>query len=123
MDSKEINDVYPASPIEDSNVSSSARFKTPEKYEEIKAKLLESLNPLEADIYILLLEGDGKRIIEIADLIGLDRTETYHVVSALQNKGLVMATFKHPIKFAAVPADKAVRIISQITNKYYAKIR
>lgn len=117
MVSKELSEVYPVSPIKESNVRSVLRFKVPDKYAKIKTKLLESLNSLEVDIYILLLESDAKRITGIADLIGLDGAETYHLVSALHNKGLVTATFKHPIKFTAVPLDKAFKILSKPKNK------
>lgn len=112
MVSREVSDLY-ATPMEQSNVRTVLRLKLPKKYAKIKTKLLESLNPLEVDIYILLLEGDAKRLIEIADLIGLDRTETYQLVSALQNKGLVTAAFKHPIKFTAVQPHKAFKILSK----------
>ncbi len=123
MVSKEVSEAYPVSPAKDSNVRSIPQFKVPHKYAEVKTKLLESLNPLEVDIYILLLENDARRITEIASMIGFDRTETYHLVSALQNKGLVTATFKHPIKFAAVPIGKAFKILSKAKNKGHAKIQ
>ena len=45
------------------------------------------------------------------------------IVERLQDKGLVMATFKHPIQFTAVPIDKALEILSNAKNKYYARIR
>jgi len=122
MVSKEVSGMYPVSPVQDSNVRSVPKFMVPDKYAKIKTKLLENLNPLEVDIYVLLLENDARRINEIADLIGFDGTETYHLVSALQNKGLVTATFKHPIKFAAVPVSKAFKILSKTKNKCSAKI-
>ncbi len=121
MVSKEVGEEYHVSRVKDSNIRSVPQFKVPDKYAEIKTKLLESLNPLEVDIYILLLENKAKRIIEIADLIGFDRTETYHLVSALQNKGLLTATFEHPIRFAAVPVDKALRILSRTKRKTIQK--
>ena len=117
MVSREMSGMYPVSRVQDSNVRSLPQFKVPDKYAKIKTKLLERLNPLEVDIYILLLESDARRINEIADLIGFDRTETYHLVSALQNKGLVTATFKHPIKFTAVPVNKAFKILSKTKSK------
>ncbi len=123
MVSKEVSEAYPVSPRQDSNVRSIPKFQVPDKYAKVKAKLFESLKPLEVDIYILLLEYDARRVTEIADIIGFDRTETYHLVSALQNKGLVTATFKHPIKFAAVPIDKAFKILSKAKKKGHAKIQ
>lgn len=122
MVSKEIGEVCPISPSRDSNIRSVSQFKVPDKFTKIKTKLLESLRPLEIDIYILLLDNGDRRIVEIADLIGFDRTETYHLVSALQNKGLVTATFNHPIKFAAVPVDKAFKILSKARRQRHTKI-
>ncbi len=123
MVSRETGGVYPVSRVQDSNIRSIPQFNIPDKYAKVKAKLSESLNPLEVDIYILLLENDARRITEIASMIGFDRTETYHLLSTLQNKGLVTATFKHPIKFAAVPVDKAFKILSKTKNKGHAKIQ
>jgi len=122
MSSKGVSEMYTVPRLQDSNVRSVPKFKTPDKYAKIRTKLLEKLDPLEVDIYILLLENDARRIIEMADLIGFDRTETYHLVSALQNKGLVTATFRHPIKFTAVPVKKAFKILSRTKNKFYIKI-
>ncbi len=123
MVAKEVDEEYHVSPVRDSNIRSVPQFKVPDRYTEVKTKLLESLNPLEVDVYILLLEYDARRIIEIANMMGFHRTETYHLVSALQNKGLVTVTFKHPIKFAAVPIDKAIKILSEAKNRAHAKIK
>jgi len=122
MVSNEASGMYPVSPVQDSNIRSVPKFQAPDKYAKIKTRLLEKLNPLEVDIYILLLENDARRINEIADLIGFDRTETYHLVSALQNRGVITATFKHPIKFTAVPINKAFKILSKTNGKDFAKI-
>ena len=88
----------------------------------IRSKLLEISDPSEVDVYLLLLENGAKRIAEIADYEHLDRRATRHLVSALLDKGLVAATFKHPIQFTAVPIDKVLGILSKSKGKYYAKI-
>jgi sugar-specific transcriptional regulator TrmB len=85
-------------------------------------KLLKILNPPELEIYFLLLENGQKRIVEIADRTGLDRRLTMHLVSTLLDKGIVVATFKHPIQFTAVPVDKVLRMLSS-SRGGYAKIR
>jgi sugar-specific transcriptional regulator TrmB len=87
----------------------------------IRNKLLKILNPPELEVYSLLLENGQKRIIEIADMTGLDRRMTMHLVSTLLDKGVVVATFKHPIQFTAVPVDKVLRMLSSRAS--YAKIR
>ncbi len=85
-------------------------------------KLLKILNPPELEVYFLLLENGQKRIMEIADLTGLDRRLTMHLVSTLLDKGVVLATFRHPIQFTAVPVDKVLRMLSN-SRSGYAKIR
>jgi predicted transcriptional regulator len=90
--------------------------------ESIRSKLLEISDPSEVDVYLLLLENGAKRIAEIADYEHFDRRAARHLVSALLDKGLVVATFKHPIQFTAVPIDKVLRILSKSKGKYYAKI-
>jgi len=72
------------------------------------------LTPNEAKVYIYLAKYGHRRAVEIAKSIHIPRTETYHLLSSLQNKGLVTATFQHPIKFNAVPFDKALNILIEI---------
>ncbi len=88
----------------------------------IRNKLLKILNPPELEIYFLLLENGQKRIVEIADLTGLDRRTTMHLVSTLLDKGIVLATFKHPIQFTAVSVNKVLRMLSD-SRGGYAEIR
>ncbi|MFQ5969034.1 MAG: TrmB family transcriptional regulator [Nitrososphaerales archaeon] len=75
------------------------------------------LTPNEAKVYIYLAKYGHKRAVEIAKSIHIPRTETYHLLSSLQNKGLVTATFQHPIKFNAVPFDKALNILIDIEKE------
>ncbi len=110
------------SPVQNRDDRSDARLKVPERSADIKAKLLDVLNPVETNLYILLLENGEKSIMEIADLIDFDRTETYHLVSALQNKGVITAAFRYPIKFAAVPVNKAFKILSKTKQKDHTRI-
>ena len=92
-----------------------SKYKVPSKYKKLKINLLQlGLDPNECAMYILLLENGSKKLIEIASLIGFDRTYTYHVMSGLQNKGLVTVTFKHPIQFNAVASEKALKILSKM---------
>jgi len=41
----------------------------------------------------------------------MPRTETYHLLTTLQNKGLVSATFQHPTRFSAEPLNKAIWVL------------
>jgi sugar-specific transcriptional regulator TrmB len=81
----------------------------------IQAELVKfGLTPNEGKVYIYLAKYGHRRAVEIAKSIHIPRTETYHLLSSLQNKGLVTATFQHPIKFNAVPFDKALNILIEI---------
>ena len=110
------------SSVQNRDDRSDATFKVPERYAEIKAKLLDVLNPLETDIYILLRENGEKSIMEIVDLLNFDRTETYYLVSALQNKGMITAAFRYPIKLAAVPVNKVFKLLSKTKPKNHTPI-
>ena len=62
----------------------------------------------QAKVYIFLGKYGSKTAPDVCRALRLPRTETYHLLTTLQNKGIVSATFQHPIKFSAVPLDKAV---------------
>jgi len=65
----------------------------------------------QSKVYIYLGKYGSKSAPEVCKALRLPRTETYHLLTALQNKGIVSATFQHPIKFKAIPLDKAVWIL------------
>lgn len=69
------------------------------------------LSPNETKTYIYLLKNDSKKALEISRALNIPRTECYHLLSSLQNKGLVTATFHHPIKFNAVSFEKALKLL------------
>lgn len=105
--SEPISEVYEI-PEEDTSNNNVAANK-------VQAELVKfGLTPNEAKVYIYLAKYGHRRAVEIAKSIHIPRTETYHLLSSLQNKGLVTATFQHPIKFNAVPFDKALNILIDI---------
>ena len=63
----------------------------------------------QSKIYIYLGKYGSKTAPEVCNVLRLPRTETYHLLSALQNKGVITATFHHPIKFSALPLEKAMQ--------------
>jgi len=65
----------------------------------------------QSKVYIYLGKYGSKSAPEVCKALKLPRTETYHLLTALQNKGIVSATFQHPIKFKAIQLDKAVWIL------------
>lgn len=62
-------------------------------------------------VYIFLGKYGSKTAPEVSKALKLPRTETYHLLTTLQNKGIVSATFQHPIRFMALPLEKAVWVL------------
>ncbi len=60
-------------------------------------------------VYIFLGKYGSKTAPEVCKALKLPRTETYHLLTTLQNKGIVSATFQHPIKFSALPLTNAIK--------------
>ena len=80
--------------------------------EKVQTKLSEfGLTSNQSKVFIYLGKYGAKTAPEVCKALKLPRTETYHLLSALQNKGVVSATFQHPIQFTALPLDKAIWIL------------
>ena len=65
----------------------------------------------QSKVYIYLGKYGSKTAPEACRALKIPRTETYHLLTTLQNKGIVSATFQHPIRFSALPLDKAVWVL------------
>ncbi len=65
----------------------------------------------QSKVYIFLGKYGSKSAPEVCKALKLPRTETYHLLTTLQNKGIVSATFQHPIKFFAEPLNKAIWVL------------
>lgn len=63
----------------------------------------------QSKIYIYLGKYGSKTAPEVCNALRLPRTETYHLLSSLQNKGVITATFQHPIRFSALSLEKAIK--------------
>ncbi|MEX0863031.1 TrmB family transcriptional regulator [Nitrosopumilus sp.] len=80
--------------------------------EKVQTELLQyGLTSNQSKVFIYLGKYGAKTAPEVCRALKLPRTETYHLLSALQNKGIVSATFQHPIQFTALPLDKAIWIL------------
>ena len=77
--------------------------------EEALAKF--GLSENEVRIYVYLERTSEKKATEIAEALSFHRTDTYRILSALEEKGLVCSAFEKPLKFVAVPLDKAVDLL------------
>jgi sugar-specific transcriptional regulator TrmB len=80
--------------------------------EKVQAELSQyGLTSNQSKVFIYLGKYGAKTAPEVCKALKLPRTETYHLLSALQNKGIVSATFQHPIQFTALPLNKAIWIL------------
>ncbi|MDX1596494.1 MAG: helix-turn-helix domain-containing protein [Nitrosopumilaceae archaeon] len=87
--------------------SSSYEFKN--SVDKLQAELSKfGLTSNQCKVYIFLGKYGSKTAPEVCRALKLPRTETYHLLTTLQNKGIVSATFQHPIKFTALPLKKAI---------------
>ena len=62
----------------------------------------------EIKVYLHLARSRERKASEIAEAISLHRTETYRILGDLEKKGLVYSAFEKPLKFTAVPLEKAI---------------
>ncbi len=65
----------------------------------------------ESKIYVFLSKMGPKKAIEISRDERIPRTETYHLLSTLETKGIVKASIQRPTHFSAVTIEKAIESI------------
>lgn len=76
------------------------------------------LTQTEAKIYMFLAKNGSKKAIEITKNQKIPRTETYHILSNLQKKGIVTSTIDRPTKFQGVSfVDALSSLISNEQKK------
>jgi len=100
--------------VEDHYVS-----KTLEDIKEAFMKL--GLSKNEARVYLFLARTRAKKASEISRTLSLNRTETYRILRNLEERGLISSTFESPLKFIAVPFEKALHMLIE-TKKLRIKI-
>ncbi len=66
------------------------------------------LTPNQSKVYIFLSKYGSKTAPEVCKALKIQRTETYQLLTTLQNKGVVSASFDHPIRFTAIPLEPAM---------------
>ena len=69
------------------------------------------LTKSQAKVFIYLGKYGSKTSPEVCKDLKLPRTETYHILNALTNKGIVVTEFSHPTKFSAVKMENAIKIM------------
>jgi HTH-type transcriptional regulator, sugar sensing transcriptional regulator len=65
----------------------------------------------EIKVYMYLARAGEMKAGEIAESISLHRTETYRILRDLEKRGIVFSIFEKPLKFTAVPLDKAIDML------------
>jgi len=84
-----------------------SEYKT--RLERLKLELLKfGLSPNQAKVYIYLGKYGAKSAPEVCKSLSLPRTETYTILNALQNRGIVNAEFSSPTRYSALPIEKTI---------------
>ena len=77
----------------------------------------------ESKIYVFLSKYGPKKAIEISRDEKIPRTETYHLLSSLEMKGIVESSIQRPTKFSAVIIEKAIESIIQNQQKRIEELK
>lgn len=59
-------------------------------------------------VYIYLGKYGPKTAFDIVKALKIRRTEAYGILKVLMNKGIVYSTMQHPMRFFALPLEKAI---------------
>jgi len=93
-------------------------------YDEIKDYFATfGLTPNQVKVFFYLGKIGQSSASDIAKAIGTPRSETYHLLTALQNKGIVYSTFEHPIKFSTLSIQDAIQVLVTAETERLKKIK
>lgn len=93
-------------------------------YEEIRDGLVGfGLTPNQCKVFFYIGKIGAKTASDIAKAVNIPRSETYHLLTALQNKGIVEASFQHPIQFTTLPIKKAVNLLISTETERLNKLK
>ena len=94
-----------------------------ESLEKIQLKLSSfGLTTNQCKVYIYLGKYGSRTAPDISKVLKLPRTETYKLLASLQNKGVVSASFQHPIQFSAMPLTDAVHSLINTEKERIKKL-
>ena len=75
----------------------------------IQSELIKfGLTTTQAKVFIYLGKYGSKTSPEVCRALKLPRTETYHILNVLMNRGIITSEFSHPTKFSALPIEQAI---------------
>jgi predicted DNA-binding transcriptional regulator len=84
----------------------------------LKEKLRDfGLTKNESKIYVFLSKNGPKKAIEISIEEKIPRTETYHLLSNLEAKGIITPSIHKPTMFSSVTIENAIESILQNQQK------
>ena len=87
-------------------------FQTESPIHELTRMLVRyDLTPNQAKVYLFLSKIGVKTASEISKALKIPRTETYHLLSTLQQKGIIFSVFGKPTKFNAVGLEESLEIL------------
>jgi len=87
-------------------------FQTENPIHELNRMLVRyDLTPNQSKVYLFLSKIGIKTASEISKALKIPRTETYHLLSTLQQKGIIFSVFGKPTKFNAVGLDESLEIL------------
>jgi sugar-specific transcriptional regulator TrmB len=69
------------------------------------------LSKNEIKVYIHIARTGEHKASEISEALSLHRTETYRILRDLEKRGLVSSVFEKPLKFIAIPFERALDIL------------
>jgi sugar-specific transcriptional regulator TrmB len=75
----------------------------------------------EIRVFLYLARSGERKAAEVAEALSLHRTETYRILRELEKKGIVFSVFERPLKFSAVPIEKAADLLIE-TQKMRIKL-
>lgn len=87
-------------------------FQTESPIRELNRMLVRyDLTPNQAKVYLFLSKIGVKTASEISKALKIPRTETYHLLSTLQQKGIIFSVFGKPTKFNSVGMAESLEIL------------
>ena len=93
-------------------------------YEQIKEALtIFGLTHNQSKVFFYLGKIGSKTASEISKAVNVPRSETYHLLTTLQNKGIVEATFQHPIRFSVLPIKKTISVLINTETERLNKLK
>jgi sugar-specific transcriptional regulator TrmB len=69
------------------------------------------LTPNQSKVYLYLTKTGEKTASSISKSLNIPRTESYHLLNSLEQKGIIFSIFGKPTKFNSVSIDEALTII------------